>query len=229
MVAELIEFAHTLSRGYAMSDALHDLTGRAAETLGSCGAAVSLREGGALRFVTAGREDIARLERLQELHQCGPSVDAVNNDAPVIVREFTHEERERWPAFVAAVTQTRIAAVASFPMRHTTGIGALDLFDTAPREWTQDELGAASVFSDIATAYVLNASTLERHKRTAEQLQHALTSRIVIEQAKGILSGERGITVDSAFELMRKHANSHNARLRDVACAVVHLGLRPTA
>ncbi len=73
----------------------------------------------------------------------------------------------------------------------------------------------------------MNASELEKSRRTAEQLQHALESRIVIEQAKGVLAGERKISMDRAFEILRKHARDQNGSLGSVAEAVVNLGLRP--
>jgi AmiR/NasT family two-component response regulator len=79
----------------------------------------------------------------------------------------------------------------------------------------------------MATACVANASRLDRLRHTAEQLQTALDSRIVIEQAKGLVAGERGITLDEAFEVLRGHARSRNASLRSVSEAVVTLGLRP--
>jgi len=79
----------------------------------------------------------------------------------------------------------------------------------------------------MATSYVANASELERQQRITEQLERALESRIVIEQAKGIIAAERRVSVDRAFELLRGYARSHNADLRTTADAVVRLGLRP--
>jgi AmiR/NasT family two-component response regulator len=83
------------------------------------------------------------------------------------------------------------------------------------------------VLADVATSYVINAWELDKQRRINEQLQEALDSRIIIEQAKGVLAGERGISVGEAFELLRRHARTHNARLRAVVGAVVNLGLRP--
>ena len=99
---------------------------------------------------------------------------------------------------------------------------------TAPvRDWTADDLDAARILADMATSYVINASELDRQRRVNEQLKEALASRIVIEQAKGALAAERGISVDEAFEVLRRHARSHSMNLRKVADAVVTLGLRP--
>jgi AmiR/NasT family two-component response regulator len=83
------------------------------------------------------------------------------------------------------------------------------------------------VLADIATGYVVHASELNRTRRINEQLQAALESRVLIEQAKGLLAGERSITLDQAFAILRAHARSRNASLQSVAQAVVELGLRP--
>ncbi len=91
---------------------------------------------------------------------------------------------------------------------------------------TDEDTAAARVLADIATSYIVNASELEQAHRTAEQLQDALDSRIVIEQAKGILAADGVVSMDEAFALLRRHARSHTASLRSVAEAVVNLGLR---
>jgi AmiR/NasT family two-component response regulator len=79
----------------------------------------------------------------------------------------------------------------------------------------------------MATSYVINASKLARQRRISEQLREALDSRVIIEQAKGVLAAERGISIDEAFQRLRRHARSHRTPLRSVADAVVNLGLRP--
>ena len=83
------------------------------------------------------------------------------------------------------------------------------------------------MLADIATGYFVRASEPDRAHRVNEQLETALQSRVVIEQAEGVLAGERGITVDQAFAILRKQARSRNASIRSVAQAVVELGLRP--
>jgi AmiR/NasT family two-component response regulator len=86
---------------------------------------------------------------------------------------------------------------------------------------------AARVLGDMAASYVANASDLEQSRRTTEQLREALESRIIIEQAKGMLASEYRISVDQAFVVLRDHSRRHGASLRGVAEAVVTLGLRP--
>jgi hypothetical protein len=226
LTGALIGFARTLTAGYDISDVLHDLAGRVSGVLAIAGAGVSLRQDDVLRFVTADTEAIATLEREQEQEQDGPCMDALRSGEPVAVPDLT-EQGARWPHYTALAVRLGIVAVAAIPMRNAARIGVLDLYDTHTHDWSQGELATARVFTDIATAYVLHASELTRERRTVEQLQRALESRVVIEQAKGIVAADRGITVDQAFALLRKHANDRNATLRAVAEAVVNLGLRP--
>lgn len=223
----LMDFARTLTRGYDVAAVVHELTEHATRTLGVAGAGVSLYENGMLRFVSAGVEEIARVERVQELHQRGPCMQAIESGAPVLVGAFGWQDAQKWPDYVAAATDAGIGAVAAVPMRNGTKIGAVDLYRYSPHEWSDVEIKTAAVFCDIATAYVLNAAEIERHKRTSDQLQGALSSRVVIEQAKGIIACQRAITVDQAFVVLRKHARDHQTSLRAVATAVVQLGLRP--
>lgn len=222
----LIGFARTLAGGYDVSDVLHDLPDRVSSVLNIAGAGVSVRDGGAIRFVTVDHEAIVALERVAEKHDQGPCVDATRTGQQVLVSRLA-DHAARWPDYAAKAAELGIVAVAAIPMRNAARIGALDLFDTSEHDWSPEEVDIADVFADIATAYVLHASDLERDRRTIEQLQHALDSRVIIEQAKGILAGERKISIDQAFALLRKHANDRNATLRAVAEAVVHLGLRP--
>ena len=223
----LSEFASTLVKDFSISDVLHDLAERATAVVGADGAGVSLQHAGHLRFATALDEWSSNLERVQETEQAGPCVDALQAGEAVAVADLTEADRG-WGAYGQAAREAGIVAVAGIPMRlNGEKIGTLNIYSNTRREWSEEDLGAAGVLADIATSYVINASKLAQQRRINEQLQEALDSRIVIEQAKGILSAERSIPIDEAFELLRQHARSHRAALRSVAEAVVNLGLRP--
>jgi AmiR/NasT family two-component response regulator len=84
----------------------------------------------------------------------------------------------------------------------------------------------AGVLADVATSYVVNASMLRQQEQLSEQLQHALESRVVIEQARGITAQKNSVTVDQAYRLIRRHARNNNASLRMVAEAIVAVGLQ---
>jgi GAF domain-containing protein len=227
LTTTLSEFAATLVQGFAISDVLHDLAERVAAVVAVDSVGVYLRDDGALRFITALDEPSAAVERVQEQEQEGPCVDAWRSGSVITVTDL-RENRQRWPAYVAAAGQAGILAVAGIPMylggQH---IGVLDLHSKQRRDWSAEDLGAARVLADIAASYVINASRLDQQRRISEQLQEALERRVIIEQAKGILAAERGITVDKAFEVLRQHARQRGASLRAVADAVVNLGLRP--
>jgi len=119
-----------------------------------------------------------------------------------------------------------VAGVAGIPMRLADQIiGALNLYAAGPREWSDEDIAVAGVLADVATSYVVNASKLRQQEQLSEQLQHALESRVVIEQAKGITAQQNSVTIDQAYQLMRGHARNNNASMRTVAEAIVAVGL----
>lgn len=227
LVRVLSDFARTLVSNYAIGDVLYDLVERVTEVLDLAGAGVTLEADGRMTTATAFSERVARLERVQEEAQTGPCVEAHRTGQPVLVADIG-DEAERWGEFVAAARDVGISAVAGIPMQlGPARLGALNLYAAGPRSWSEEDVAVAQVLADMATSYLASASALEQSRRTAEQLEEALRSRVLIEQAKGMLAAERNVSVDRAFELLRDHARNHNASLRSVADAVVRLGLRP--
>jgi GAF domain-containing protein len=137
------------------------------------------------------------------------------------------EEVARWPEFSATALRVGVAGVAGIPMRLADEvIGALNVYSPEPRAWTDEDISVAVVLADVATSYVVNASKLRQQEQLSEQLQEALISRIVIEQAKGITAQQNSVSIDNAYQLMRRHARNNNASLRVVAEAIVSVGLR---
>jgi AmiR/NasT family two-component response regulator len=106
-------------------------------------------------------------------------------------------------------------------------LGAMNIYSLTERDWHPSDVRVARVLCDMAASYVVNASELDQARRTAEQLQEALESRIIIEQAKGVIANEQRITVEEAFVILRRHSRRQGASLRAVSQAVVELGLRP--
>jgi len=223
----LSEFAATLVKDFSISDVLHDLAERATAVVGADGAGVSVQHADRLRFATALDERCSGLERVQEHEQAGPCVDALEAGEVVAVADLA-EAAYGWGGYGRAAREAGIAAVLGVPMRlDGEKIGTLNIYSNTRRDWSGEDVDAARVLADIAASYVINASKLAQQRRLNEQLQEALDSRLVIEQAKGILAAERGISINEAFEVLRRHARSHRAALRSVAEAVVSLGLRP--
>ncbi len=221
----LSDFAHTLVLRYAISDVLFSLTDHISDVLGVAGSGVSLAEGGRLRFVTASSEPIADLERIQELAQHGACVDAFRTGRVVQSNDLTIESR--WPELVPDALRLGLRSVVAMPMRlGDDTIGSVNIYDVHQRDWLDDDLKAAQLLADMASSYVANASELEQSERIREQLQQAFDSRIVIEQAKGMIAADQGVGVDEAFKRLRAYTRAHHASLHDVASAVVNLGLR---
>jgi GAF domain-containing protein len=181
-----------------------------------------------LRFLMAVSQASAAMERDHEqLHPfpC-PCRDAYSTGEVVRVTDV-RQESTRWPEYSATATRLSMAGVAAIPMRLADQvIGAVNLYSPEPRQWSDEDMAVAGVLADVATSYVVNASKLRQQEQLSEQLQEALESRVVIEQAKGITAQQQGVTVDQAYQLMRSHARNNNASLRKVAEAIVTVGLQ---
>ena len=218
----LSEFAATLVKDFTISDVLHDLAERATAIVGADSAGVSLQQAGHFRFATALDEPSSGLERVQEGAQAGPCVDALQTGEAVAVADLA-DAASRWGAYGQAARKAGIVAIAGIPMRlGGEKIGTLNIYSNTRREWSQEDLDAARVLADIAASYVINASKLAQQRRINEQLQEALDSRIVIEQAKGALAQIHRESPDQAFDRLRAYSRRHRARLSAVAHAVVH-------
>jgi len=221
----LSRFAVVLPGRYDLVATLSELTQSFTEVLGLSGSGVTMAEDGRLRFVTAVSTASEELERSQEKWQAGPGRDAYETGEVVRVSDVRLES-VRWPEFAEAATTLNVAGVAGIPMRLADKVvGALNLYASQPRDWSDSDVAVASVLADVATSYVVNASKLRQQEQLSEQLQEALESRIVIEQAKGITAQQHAVSVDEAYQRMRRHARANNASMRVVAEAIVAVGL----
>ncbi|WP_067686319.1 ANTAR domain-containing protein [Nocardia jejuensis] len=225
LVRALARFARLLPTPYKVETALDELVTSATEVFDLAGAGVSLLEGERLRFVSATSEPVITLERVQELEQQGPCMDASTSGELVSAPDLSTDRR--WPHYRQTAARVGIQAVAGIPMSlNGDKVGAVNLYSALPRPWTDDDLEAALVLADMATGYLVNANTLLQHQQVTEQLNRALESRTIIEQAKGIISSVREISPAEAFELIRKYARANQAPLHAVAHAIVEAGLR---
>lgn len=226
LLEALSAFARTSAKGFEITDVLYDLTERVTEVIAVPSAGVSLMRDGELRHAVSLDDAAASIEAAQERAQRGPCVDASHSMEIVTIADLGGES-DRWPEVTRAARAVGVVAIAGIPFSvGDQALGALNLYDVVPRRWSATDLAHARVFADMATSYVVNASQLQKERRTNEQLQQALDNRVIIEQAKGILAAYHGITVNQAFERLRNHARSHNATIRDTADAIVHHDLR---
>jgi GAF domain-containing protein len=224
----LTRFAQTLAHRYDVADVLYALTDHSVEVLDATAAGVSVgADDDTLQFVSANSEIAATLEHVQQQAREGPCHQAYSTGEEVVVNDIT--EHGEWPIYRDKAAELGLHSVIGIPLSvPERRLGALNIYDRTRRAWTDTDIAHARVLANIATSYVLHASHLDEARRINEQLQRALDSRIVIEQAKGILAGEYGISVEASFTTLRHHARSNDATLRSVAEAVVNLGLRPS-
>jgi GAF domain-containing protein len=137
-------------------------------------------------------------------------------------------QARRWPVFVPAALSVGVRSVAALPLRlRSVTIGALNLARDVEGELPVADQRLAQALADVATIGILQQRSAHRSARLAEQLQHALNSRVVIEQAKGILAERRGVNMDAAFDELRRHARNSNTKLGDYARTVVRGDLEP--
>jgi GAF domain-containing protein len=226
LLQALRAFAATMRQSYDITEMCYELSDQTVNVLGATGAGVSvLGDAGQLRFVTATDETIVAMELVQETTQTGPCVLAFSSQQPVAVSDIA--ERDEWPAYSAQAAEMDLNAVVGFPLAHNgTAVGALNVYNHEVREWTEEDLDVIAVFADMATAYLVRTAELSEARELAGQLQEALDTRVIIEQAKGILAGEQNISVDAAFERLRNQSRRTNVRLSEVCRAVVEMGLR---
>ena len=161
------------------------------------------------------------LELFQIQNDQGPCLDCFRTGRAVTAADLAGPGQP-WPRFAAAAAGSGFRAVEALPMRlRDQVIGALNLFRAAPGPFDPAELRVGQALADVATIGLLHERNVRRSETVAEQLQGALNSRVVIEQAKGKLAERRSINMDQAFVLLRDYARNSNQRLTDVARAFV--------
>ncbi|GLZ75202.1 transcriptional regulator [Actinorhabdospora filicis] len=217
-----VEFADTLTADFDVVDFLHQVAVKCADVLGVAAAGLLLTDQrGALRVVAASSERTRLLELLQLQHDEGPCPESFHTGRPIAVPDLA-AETGRWPRFATAATAAGFASVEALPMRlRDTVIGALGLFGTRPGPLDPVTLRLARALGDVATIGIVQARTIQRQEEIAAQLQTALTSRVAIEQAKGVIAERHDLDMDGSFELLRRAARSANRRLSDLARDVV--------
>jgi transcriptional regulator with GAF, ATPase, and Fis domain len=223
LVAEaFVELADTLVDEFDVVDFLHQVTVRCAQVLGVSAAGVLLTDQrGALRVVAASTEETRLLELLQSQIDQGPCPECFHTGRPIAVADLS-TVTDRWPRFVAEARQIGFASVHALPMRlRTDVIGALNLFGTQPGALDETTIRLAQAMADVATIGLLQARAIRQRETLAEQLQTALNSRVVIEQAKGVIAERRQLDMDQSFTLLRGTARTSNRRLSELARAVV--------
>jgi GAF domain-containing protein len=225
----LVELAGTLVAGFDVVELLTLLADRCVDVL-DVGAAGLMLAGpdGALRVMASTSEAMRVLELFELQSNDGPCPDCYVSGKPVINQDLA-TVNGRWPHFAPRALAAGFRSVHALPMRlRGTVIGALNLFRVEAGEMGEADVDAAQALADIATIAILqHRASLEA--QVVDQLrQQVLNSRIVIEQAKGIVAERQGLDMEQAFSALRNHARNHNLLLVDVAKAVIGGSVAPS-
>jgi ANTAR domain/GAF domain len=224
-----VALADTLVDDYDMIELLDQLVGFSVELLAADAAGLLLGDAQhGLRPVAASSEDAQTMELLQLQAAEGPCLDAYKTITQVRVPDLA-AAAHRWPTFAAAVASAgAYRSVHAIPMRlRGQAVGAMNLFHRNPGPLPEADLALAQALADVATIGILQEQTIHRGEVLNEQLQTALNSRVVIEQAKGVISQQLQVGMDEAFDRLRRHARNTNQRLAEVARRSVNGELDP--
>jgi len=213
-----VELADTMVADFDVIDFLHLLTDRSVALLAASAAGVVLADPrGELRVAAASSEQAELLELFQLQNDEGPCLECFRTGRPVTAAGLAGAT-QRWPRFATAAARAGFAAVEALPMRlRDQVIGALNLFRAEPGQLGAADLRIGQALADVATIGLLHERNVRRRETVAEQLQAALNSRVVIEQAKGKLAERLGVDMDRAFKMLRDYARNSNQRLTEVA------------
>jgi len=225
----LVELADTLVDDFDVVELLTLLADRCVEVLDVDAAGLMLvAPEGDLRVVASSSEEMRLVELFEIQSQEGPCPDCYRTGQPVMSPDLM--DNPRWPRFGPVALKAGFKSVHAIPMRlRGVTIGALNLFRADAGGLDEADVVAAQALADVATIGILqHRAGLQAHM-VVDQLNHALNSRVMIEQAKGMLAERSGIDMGAAFTWLRKHARSHNLLLVDVAQAVIDGTLVPGA
>jgi GAF domain-containing protein len=217
-----VEVADTLDGEFDAAEFLHMLTLRIADLVDASAVGILLADGkGRLQFAASSDEGATAVEIFQAQTHEGPCEQAYRTGESVINADL--RRADRWPRFAAQATAAGFHTVHAFPLRlRSQVIGALNVFSQhANSRFDDDDIQIIQAMADLATIALLQQRTIGQVETLTDQLQNALNSRIVIEQAKGAIATAHQISVEAAFNLMRSHARSHNQKLSTLAHAVV--------
>jgi GAF domain-containing protein len=214
----------TLVREFDALDMLTMLAERCVELLHVSATGVILTDGGGgLSVAAASSERTRLLEVFAVAIDAGPCLDCLRGGEAVISDDLSSETaRQRWPRFAAGAAEAGFRAAHALPMRHRDQvIGALTLLHTEPHTLDTPDVRLGQALADAATIGLLHERAVRHAETVSEQLQGALTSRVTIEQAKGVLANQADISPDEAFTILRRHARTHRLRLTDLARSLV--------
>ncbi len=218
LVRAFVYLADTLVADYDVVDFLHELCGRCVEVLDVEAVGVLLADRrGELNVVSASSADMRALEVFELQSAEGPCADAFRTGR-VVTEAYLCDAGERWPRFAPRALELGFRSALAIPLSvRAQRIGALNLCSTVADRFDEADELAAQGLADVAAIGILQERRARQQEELSEQLQGALNSRVVIEQAKGALSERLGTGPDEAFELLRRYARGRGLKLTQVA------------
>jgi len=213
-----VTVADTLVADFDIIDLLHTLIDTCVELLDvDAGGLLIADESGDLQLIASTSEQAQLVELIQLSAGEGPCVDCFTTGMPVTVSDI-EDERERWPEFQTGALTQGFHAVFATPMRlRGQVLGAMNLFSTTPGGPSSQDALIAQALADVATIGILHERSSRESEILNQQLQRALESRVVIEQAKGVLAAVGSLNMDQAFAALRTYARSNNMTLHSVS------------
>ncbi len=228
MVGAFVEMADTLVDDYDVADVLHRLVEHCVDILDAAAAGLLLADQrGSLQVLASSTEKVRLLELFQLQANEGPCMDAYRTGEPILIDDLA-AAAGRWPFFAPQAAKQGFAAVHAVPLRlRGEVIGALNLFGRRVSRLSSADLKVAQALADTATIGILQERAIRRGEVLTEQLQTALNTRLIIEQAKGVLFHAGNLDMDDTFDMLRRYCRSHSARLSDVARLLATAALDP--
>lgn len=220
-----VEFADTLVDDFDVIDFLHLVTGRTAELVDASVVGIHLVDPlKGLNFMAASDESPAILAMFEIGNHEGPGLDSLLAGHPLSYFDL-RKNNDNWPTFGPLAVELGFEYAYSFPMRlRGQAIGALNILGRQPTVLGPGDRAIVQALVDVATIGLLQHRTIQQSEVLAEQLQAALNSRIVIEQAKGALSQFHQVSIDDAFAMLRSYARNRGRRVSDIATLVTTNG-----
>lgn len=221
-----VSLASNLANGFDVVDLLNDLTVDCAKLLDVASAGLLLAdERGVLHVMAASSERTRQLEVFQLQRAEGPCRDCFHEQKAIPVPDLA-AQAARWPQFVPAALEAGFVSVHALPMRlRDNALGALGLFGTTVGALGPDDLSLGQALADVASVALVQDNAAADRTAVNAQLQTALTSRVVLEQAKGVLAQQGELDMPQAFAVLRRYARDHNLPLTKVAQAIVSRAL----
>ncbi|AZM51745.1 RNA-binding protein [Streptomyces sp. WAC 01529] len=222
ITAALIDLADTLVADFDPADFLYRVTEHCMNLLDIGDAGVMLAVGtGPLRLVAATSESVRLVELFELDAKEGPCFTAFHTATPVEHTLLTSPS-PLWPRFSARARRSGYAFVYAAPvLLRSQTIGVLNLFRRDPGPMSEADRSLARALADVTAISLLQQTALDHHRTVQSQLQQALDTRTIIEQAKGFLAARHGIDPDTAFQRMRAHARHQQIRIANLARAIL--------